>query len=163
MIMTMTTMMKTTPTTTPMTTTTTTMTMMMLMVYEMPGTNPATSLAPQWLRSSEDHNAPVALDEILRTEWRAWPCSGLIRTWIILGLEADNTLKSIFQIKWQAIVQTKVNTILIWWTVTYNGITWQWLKIALYDSYIQVEQFSLLATAKLIYWTSAWKVMSADR
>ena len=70
---------------------------------------------------------------------------------------------SIFQIRWQAIVQTKVNLIIIWWTVTYNGITWQWRKIALNDSYIQVEQFSLLATAKLIYWTSAGKVMSADR
>ena len=99
---------------------------------------------------------------ILRSEWRAWPRSGPTRTWIILGLEADNTLKSIVQIRWQAIVQTKVNIIIIWWTVTYNGITWQWRKIALYDPYIQVEQFSLLATAKLIYWTSAWKFMSAD-
>ena len=71
-------------------------------------------------------------------------------------------IESIFQIRWQAIVQTNVNIIIIWWTVTYNGITWQWRKIALYDSYIQVEQFSLLATAKLIYWTSAWKVMNAD-
>ena len=154
MITTTTTMMTTMPTTPPPTTTT--MTMMMLMVYEMPGTNPATSLAPQWLRSSEDRNGPIALDEIFRSEWRAWPCFGHIRTWIILGLEADNTLKSIFQIRWHAIVQTDVNIIIIWWTVTYNGITWQWRKIPLYDSYIQVEQFSLLATAKLIYWTTTW-------
>ena len=155
MIMMTTTTMMTTMLTTPPPTTTT-MTMMMLMVYEMPGTNPATSLVPQWLRSSEDRNGPIALDEIFRSEWRAWPCFGHIRTWIILRLEADNTLKSIFQIRWHAIVQTDVNIIIIWWTVTYNGITWQWRKIPLYDSYIQVEQFSLLATAKLIYWTTTW-------
>ena len=144
MIMTMMTtpMMKTTPTTPspsptlpPMTTTTNTtmMTMMMLMVYEMPSTKPETSLAPQWLRSSEDRND---VDEILRSEMT---CMAMFRTWIILGLEADNTLKSIFQIRWQAIAQTNVNIIILWWTVTYNGITWQWRKITLYDAYIQIE------------------------
>ena len=71
---------------------------------------------------------------------------------IIFGLEAD-ILKSIFQMRWQAIAQTNVNVIISWWTVTWNGIIWQWLKIASYDSYVQVEHdyWMLLVDVCLVY------------